>query len=521
MARLRICMEEEELEVNQLAKQETEVEKGELFDSLYQQSKIDDEAASKIEKQKEEENATDDSSTGGEGDEPPEDDSFGDLSGDGDNPDEDPDSPSSDEDPTPTDDKEGKTDKPSETPKKDEEPEKKPEDKPEDKPEPDKTDDKKAPESSKDDKELTAATESCVLYHGEAMHTLRVNSVAMEGEYSEWMRQQGRDANDWIKGKAIQGLHKAGELGPKAVYASGRAVKATVKAMVKGTLAIGKFIKKRMESYQSYRTKIENAKKFLSDVSSDELKDGALDEHAEKLIRRIKIGNKFDPIGGCDILQGFMTDYYTSLKTNVLPLARTIERLIDEALKDRIATPKLGKSGSELFKGMAYYKMQDYKPDNESLAVYQYSKTLPGDVLFMAFLPDDSEPEPGLYGEAKTFFGLNTKTAGSEATANYLSKDELSKLLDGLGKICDQGLQTQSVIREIEKCRDNIQKLLISFDKKIFKEEVEVDIGRSVAKFATPYLAFLDRMCIAGPVAVDEYAQRYLHAAMDLYARNT
>jgi hypothetical protein len=509
-------MEDEELEVDKLSVQEAASQHGELFDSLYQNAQINDQADKRIEEEKkqeeEDESVTSNDEDGDSNNPSPDEDTDLDLSGNQDNPDETESGKKSDESPAPgAEEDKGKETK-AESPEKGEKGEPKPEDTSK------KDDDTKVKEPTKTDETVTAATESCIDLHKDALRELRDLSFGMES-VSDWVRNNrlGERAVE----KLSQGGKALGEMGRKSFKAAGGAIKGTLKAMVKGTLAITKFIKSRLESYQAYQSKLNNAKKYLADLETDKIKEGGIEDKDHELVRRIKVDKTFDPIKGAETINAFMADYYGSLKENVLPFAKALEYLVSEALRDRIATPKLGKSGQDLFKGLTDYPLNDYKPESEELGVFQYAKTLPGDVLFMAFLPDSREARPETFIGAKTFFGLNTRTADKEVTAAYLTKDELGRLLDALGKICEQGLQAQGVVRDIQKHREQIQKLLDSFDKKFFKEEVDEEVGKRVTSFVTPYLAFFDRICISGPVAVDEYAQRYLHASVEFFSHNT
>lgn len=285
----------------------------------------------------------------------------------------------------------------------------------------------------------------------------------------------------------------------------------------KGNAAIRKFIKNRMESYTVFKKKIASAKETLNLLHDTDT--GDIPKYTDDLvISQLKIGNNANFLDTLEYAIGFMESYFSGLDTRVRNHTVAVQRIINGVMSGGVTKPEQYMNEMLPAGNFMSGTVSGYKPDSDVVIPYRYKDTLPGDIVFMIYMPKghltDRSDVLDAYHNSKAFLGFSQRTIGLVRECDHLSIDDLKRYLDRLDHLCDVCLRSEKVMDHIATERNIIKKNLNSYLNYLNVANTKISIKDSLAEYVALKMEFLDRVYVAGSMAIHDYIVRVITASL-------
>lgn len=308
----------------------------------------------------------------------------------------------------------------------------------------DDSDDTAGDEADEEDggNELNAASEMImesfqIILAAESAVNLLSQRAAQEG-IGESLKESSLQAAAYLKNAGIEYGPKIFKfLGKSIIFALGM----TLKGLHKSTKALGIAVEDSRNSYIKLGQRVKNIEAslaLLKEQGIEKVQPGSL-YTKESVIRALYTGSEFKP-------QTALIGYKTFLKNYI---GRNTERAEKSyyglrQLFGRVALSEVNDMTSVMFEapatqGLTQSAVPGYKAINADVEVYHYPQSLPGNLLFMAYLPkkDLETPEEvyTAYRSSRFFIGLNLNQAKGFGKVPYLNVSEVAAMLKEIKEI--------------------------------------------------------------------------------------
>lgn len=507
MMGLRWAFEEDEkpLAVSRLAEAEREAKQGDVYDNLYDEIHRQAEAEKKADEVKEDEMSEEEDTDAEEVDAEESEEENADEADESSGPEDDKSEPEET-----SDNEEADPDTASE--------EKEANEKPDDKAT------SKETEPAEDDaasKDTQKALESLSL----GMESLSISLLALGDEFEPHLLtgvNNGIYLEDHVPNLARIGF-KYGKLLLKHVYKGVAVVLDTaVKGLYKSGQLFVRSVREAVQSYERQQKAIEDLKKAVEalselDITTDTAPKGEYKKAA--VIQQLKIGESAEVWKHLRVADDFIGVYYTNVTKAVKEHLYTTQRLIDTVVDQKLSiTPERLMKETMKIPGFKAESLDGYAPKSSHLSSFIYEAVLPGDVRFIAWLPDRNLNERKdiieAYQEAKFFFGVASQDIALLESIPYLAQNELETFLDLLNRLCDRGLQQRQIGPDIIRQRDGLKKSLLRYLAYLMTSQDRISIDDSCAEYIALRSRGLDKTYLSGLLHVDEYQRRLISAGI-------
>ena len=304
------------------------------------------------------------------------------------------------------------------------------------------------------------------------------------------------------------------------------------------------YIKGRFATYNQYLEKINRAREIVvlnkkitdvntpttdSDTEADVTTDavvkaetelevgGDIDIKAtyrnEVFVSQLKINDQLDFdkyfVIATDFLRKSITTYSVSLKRSI------------EKIRNNIASSSdTGKDGCSLsipnFEGLEKTELKGYEAPS-GLCSLAYQDMLPGDIVFITYVPSGKNPSVESLEKCASLFGVNTKTLASVRFAPLLQdRDRLIAYLDALEDIVRFGKSALKYIYELSTDKlMELSRALGNFKKVYDSQYVQTTIRDSLSLRLITQSDYVGRYIILSLMLLHDYISRVTEASLD------
>ncbi len=305
------------------------------------------------------------------------------------------------------------------------------------------------------------------------------------------------------------------------------------------------YIKGRFATYNQYLEKINRAReiivlnKKITDVNSpstdldteeqDTAKEAVVEAETELevgsdvdvkatyrnelFVSQLKINDQLDfdknIVIATDFLRKSITTYSVSLKRSI------------EKIRNNIASSSdTGKNGCALsiptFEGLEKTELKGYEAPS-GLCSLAYQNMLPGDIVFITYVPSGKNPSVESLEKCESLFGVNTKALASVRYAPLLQdRDRLIAYLDALEDIVRFGKSALKYIYELSTDKlMELSRALGNFKKVYDTEYVQTTIRDSLSLKLITQSDYVGRYIILSLMLLHDYISRITEASLD------
>lgn len=344
-------------------------------------------------------------------------------------------------------------------------------------------------------------------------------AIAIESGYAD----TSSTIAGYVGDKALSGLtylkNIGFEYGPvllKHVYKGVLyAMNKTVRAVVQGGLSTAKYIDKKIHSYTNLKADLLKVKETL-----DLLEDKKIETEFSKevVINQLKIGNNLNFKASVDVAQKFFENFFDGFEKNVRSNIAVTRNIVNTVIHEQTVQPTLLTYERFDFANFVRKHVDGYIPASSCVESYSYQFVLPGDLIFVGWLPKRGLTEHDDIIEAlnnsKLILGVNTHANVSRDSVEYHSLADLKSMVDTLIKICDYGIELEKTYDNVLKNRNAIRGVLNVYMRFLLTAKRKVSIRDSLADFIALKVASIDRTHIAGSMYVNDYMVRVVTASL-------
>lgn len=299
----------------------------------------------------------------------------------------------------------------------------------------------------------------------------------------------------------------------------------TFKAAVAGGKAIAAYVKKRMESFDRFKSRFEEFDKVLQTLektASDSNKETMCKK--DNLLREILSGSSSSPLDNLQIFNSFFSHTVDELKSGYVASASQLKMLIGKAMSSTVTPPAVYMHDKLALKGFVVKELSGYKPTEEGIVSYAYNKLLPGNVTMVVQIPSDKIKDGPtlvkLNQASKMLLGVDDKAKPPVVQTPYLSLQGLQKFSKTMLEIAETGIQQMKLYGDMDSARDKLEHSVKAYAKHLFDSKEDVTVENSMVDYVSAKFAFMDHTYLAGLMAVHSYTVQYLESALSFAKEN-
>lgn len=344
-------------------------------------------------------------------------------------------------------------------------------------------------------------------------------TIAIEHGYSD----NTSTIASYVGDKALSGLtylkNIGFEYGPvllKHVYKGVLyAMNKTVRAVIQGGLSTAKYIDKKVHSYNNLKSDLLKVKETL-----DLLEDKKIDTEFTKdvVINQLKIGNNLDFKASAKVAQRFFEDFFDGFEKNVRSNIAVTRNIVNSVSHEQTVQPQLLTYERFNFSNFVRKNVDGYVSSSQCVDSYAYQFILPGDLIFVGWLPKHNLTDHDQIIEAlnnsKMVLGVNTHGSIVKDSVAYHSLTDLKAMIDILITVCDYGIELEKTYDTVIKNRNALRGVLNVYMRFLLSAKHKVSLRDSLADFISLKVASIDRTHIAGSMYVNDYMVRVVTASL-------
>lgn len=299
------------------------------------------------------------------------------------------------------------------------------------------------------------------------------------------------------------------------------------KLFVVGIYQLEKYIEKRKYAVANLKSQITSAKKALEVIQSKEQQNDLTDQKFTqvKTINMLKIGDDASQLSEHVLLyQAFLANSITELSSSIRAEFMGIKQLISYQLTASVKSPMTFMQVKPINLSMASGSIEGYQNNEEFTDSFHYSKTLPGDVVFIANLPkpniEDLAVLKEAYHHSKLFLGFNQANFKPIETIDYMNVEQLSTFVDSLEKLsqtCEEHIKLyESILRDKAQLKLGLR----NYIRHLSQSDDKVNLSDSLAEYIYLKTLFTEQVYIQTAMDVHEYAGRIIVAGLAFVSAN-
>lgn len=361
---------------------------------------------------------------------------------------------------------------------------------------------------SNEDPEEAVSTESFREIHRSIQETY----LSVEESFIDRLSHHGKNAARYAGNKVV-------EYGPivlRNVFEGIKvAINHTAKALRALTAKVYKLYKQHINSYKNLNAKLDDIKKTIQEAidNGEEIKQDAVFSN-QKALSAFTVNGSDDIEKAINILLKFNHDYSVELKRNTSVQIRSLKSVMESVTAENDNTKIKLANSLPLFKlpGFSPTSVHGYSSDNPNLSTFKYNQTLPGNMLFLGYMPEHSLSVSDIIAacqESNLFLGIDESSEILEQLPIAEPKD-LLRLIDVAQSLCKVGLESITTYRDVANHRLTLIKDIERYARKLEEAKNTISIENSMANLVSARLAFMDNTCMASAVSVHEVNIRVL-----------
>lgn len=299
------------------------------------------------------------------------------------------------------------------------------------------------------------------------------------------------------------------------------------------TVAVTKYLDRRVNSFDSLKKDIDRLKRTVELIKENDSESGieprdltGLKFDREKVINTLKIGDSIKFADNLKVLSDFTGIYIAALDKAIKNDSRNVMHIIAYSETGVIKPPisLLSVDAATMLPGASKGSIEGYEPSSELVSSYHYSKQLPGDVSFIAYLPikdiNNVEDASKAYNASSMFLGFNTKTFKARDSVDYMTLDGLSTFLDVMSGLCETCIAHQHFYEEIKKGKVGMRFTIKNYFLKMAASKEKVSLRNSLVEYVYLKNLLIDKVYLVAAMAIHDYVAKVLVSATSFAKEN-
>lgn len=237
---------------------------------------------------------------------------------------------------------------------------------------------------------------------------------------------------------------------------------AALKEAVARSIAwIKSFISRFFPNFESYKAEIKNLHTALSKTTKDTA-DANAKFDKKSIINSLKAGSSTDIVANTKSLTGFSHMYFNFVEKERIEVVSAVKIIVENVLAETHDAPEQVLLIPEFSgTGIVKHEINGHAPELDTLESYCNVSVLPGDSTFVAYLPNTTiniEKYNETIRKSKFTFVVEQDRVIDVVELPILNKTDITKLLDNLEALCDEGIKAEKTFKAFIKDKEELQK---------------------------------------------------------------
>lgn len=298
------------------------------------------------------------------------------------------------------------------------------------------------------------------------------------------------------------------------------------KLLIVSIVGVTKYMERRSKSLVSIKSDIAKLRQTIQLLRDQEADKNLSDVKYTnvKIINQLKISDKLNLVNNLDALEHFLQLSIRTIDQRIKDETGSIRHLTANAISGLLKSPTnlmhVKPINTELTKGT----VTGYEPQSEFVVPYHYSKLLPGDAVFIAYMPkedmEDLEDVTKAYNDAMMFFGVDTKSFKSIESIDYMTLDDLSRFLDKLDSLTDVCISHQTLYENVKRMKSMLKFSFKNYFHRLATAKDKVSLKNSLIEYIYLKLMFIDKIYLVAAMDIHDYSAKVLLAGLALAKDN-
>lgn len=237
---------------------------------------------------------------------------------------------------------------------------------------------------------------------------------------------------------------------------------AALKEAVARSIAwIKSFIARFFPNFESYKAEIKNLHTALSKTTKD-TPDANVSFDKKSIISSLKAGSSTDIVANTKSLSSFSHMYFNFVEKERTEVVSAVKTIVENVLAETHDAPEQVLLIPEFSgTGIVKHEINGHAPELDTLESYCNVSVLPGDSTFVAYLPNttiDIQKYNETIRKSKFTFVVEQDRVVDVVELPILNKADITKLLDNLEALCDEGIAAEKTFKAFIKDKEELQK---------------------------------------------------------------
>lgn len=323
-------------------------------------------------------------------------------------------------------------------------------------------------------------------------------------------------------GDSIKYLYEIGiEYGPMVVKKVARGVLFTLvrlcKIVINTVSNINKYVTRRMNSFKSLKNDLNTLKEAIKSIEDDKEPSDTTMYKNLRVINLLKIHDSIKISKNIEEVSSFIKSTIENLDKAIKNDITSIDQFLHMGFDNNKDSPSLMKvkiDSSYLSLG----SVEGYEPDSDKTISYMNNQLLMGDIKLIGYLPieelTDIESITSGYNNSTIFLGFDKSQFVSMEEIPYLSKGQLTTIVNQLIKLCDLCLSHQSYYESINNYKISFKSKIKLWFNRLVKMESKVSVGNSLIDEIYLKEMFIDKVYITASMDIHDYAVKIINNTM-------
>jgi len=294
-------------------------------------------------------------------------------------------------------------------------------------------------------------------------------------------------------------------------------------AMAVSMTALEQTIRRQKESFSRLEDRIAEARKALEAV---EVPEGDLtgDFGNVKVLNRLKIKGEVNLLQSLPQATAFVNQTFDGISKSVRADLQSIRYLIELFKDGTISNAPKAMVISTHIPGLVEGTVAGYDQYDETVTPFRLNRTLPGDIVLAGFFPrqdlEDISLTAKAYNNSMLFLAIDKEDYQEVLTTPFLSKEDLSKILDLLEELREAGVKHQVFYEDLKDQKLKLRYVYHRYFEDITKKQKKVSISDSLAEYVYLRNNFIDRVYLPGAMDTHTYIVRLITSTLTFVEKN-
>lgn len=301
-----------------------------------------------------------------------------------------------------------------------------------------------------------------------------------------------------------------------------------VKLLFVSLTGLKTFIRRSTNTFTGFKEDIAKLKETIEKLEVKEVTEGEEGVSnkftKQNIINHLKISDSVDLVNNIKALNIYLNKVVNDLDKVIQDELLSLKHMlsINNNSMSKVSTDLMKfKPNTSILKKI---DIKGYEIPSDSMTSYASGVTLPGDVMLIAHLPADNlegaEAIAEAYNLSSMFLGINSSSFKTIESIDYMSKEQLVSLLDGLNAMCDICLSHKKIYENIMSAKLHLRYNFKNYFNSILISGDRISLKNSMLEMIYLKSHFIDKVYVAAAMDIHDYAIKVMNSSLTYVKKN-